>query len=215
MATSGGGADAGQVFHYLPTSAEAGELKLVFESPSRDILDSPDNIAFGPHGGLVLCEDGRGVPFIRELNQEGQIVTLVRGVGREFGGACFSPDGRVLFFNVQAPNARTGAWRAPPTRSGDRGMARTCASTHPQRDGDSRNGKHSRTRRSHGVRREGRADRGHGPGRERPRCDTPASLTALPSSRRSATPSGSTWARNTVCPVGGALGGVMAGVRKR
>ena len=108
VSTSGGDARAGQVFHYLPTSAEAGELRLVFESPSRDILDSPDNIVLSPHGGLLLCEDGSGDQFIRELDREGQIVNLVRGGSREFAGSCFSPDGRVLFFNVQGSRSQDG-----------------------------------------------------------------------------------------------------------
>ena len=123
VSTSGGDARAGQVFHYLPTSAEAGELRLVFESPSTDILDSPDNIVLSPHGGLLLCEDGTGDQFIRELDREGQIVNLVRGGSREFAGSCFSPDGRVLFFNVQGsrrqdegpPSATYALWR----RQGD------------------------------------------------------------------------------------------------
>ena len=101
VSTSGGDARAGQVFHYLPTSAEAGELRLVFESPSRDILDSPDNIVLSPRGGVVLCEDGRGEQYIRELDSQGRIVNLVRGGPLEFAGSCFSPDGRVMFFNVQ------------------------------------------------------------------------------------------------------------------
>lgn len=108
VSTSGGDARAGQVFHYLPTSAEAGELRLVFESPSRDILDSPDNIVLSPHGGLLLCEDGTGDQFIRELDREGQIVNLVRGGTLEFAGSCFSPDGRVLFFNVQGSRSQDG-----------------------------------------------------------------------------------------------------------
>ena len=108
VSTSGGDARAGQVFHYLPTSAEAGELRLVFESPSRDILDSPDNIVLSPHGGLLLCEDGSGDQFIRELDRDGQIVNLVRGGSREFAGSCFSPDGRVLFFNVQGSRSQDG-----------------------------------------------------------------------------------------------------------
>ena len=102
-----------------PTSAEAGELRLVFESPSPDILDSPDNIVLSPHGGLLLCEDGSGDQFIRELDGKGQIVNLVRGGSREFAGSCFSADGRVLFFNVQGsrlqdgctPSATYALWR--------------------------------------------------------------------------------------------------------
>ena len=109
VSTSGGDARAGQVFHYRPTSADAGELRLVFESPSADILDSPDNIVLSPHGGLLLCEDGTGDQFIRELDRKGRIVNLVRGGSREFAGSCFSPDGRVLFFNVQGSRRRDGS----------------------------------------------------------------------------------------------------------
>ncbi len=108
VSTNGGEAQAGQVFHYRPTSRDAGELTTVFESPSRDVLDGPDNIVVSPRGGLLMCEDARGTEFIRGLDREGSIVDLVRAphvVGKlepgEFAGACFSPDGRVLFFNVQ------------------------------------------------------------------------------------------------------------------
>ena len=108
VSTNGGDARAGQVFHYRPTSDDEGELTLVFESPSRDVLDSPDNICLAPDGGVVICEDGGGDQYIRVLDREGTIHDLVRSPaveGRpspgEFAGSCFSPDGRVLFFNVQ------------------------------------------------------------------------------------------------------------------
>ena len=108
VSTNGGDATAGQVFHYRPTSTDTGELTLVFESPSHDVLDSPDNIVVSPRGGLIMCEDGSGDQYIRGLDREGQVVNLVRSAqaegGRqpgEFAGSCFSPDGRVLFFNVQ------------------------------------------------------------------------------------------------------------------
>ena len=109
VSTSGGDANNGQVFHYLPTSMDAGELRLVFESPSSDVLDNPDNIVVSPHGGLMLCEDGSGVQFIRELDRNGRILNLVRGGTREFAGSCFSPDGRVMFFNVQGSSSRGGS----------------------------------------------------------------------------------------------------------
>ena len=109
VSTSGGDAGRGQVFHYLPTSPAAGELRLVFESPSADVLDSPDNIVLSPHGGLLLCEDNEtGVQFIRELDREGRIANLVRGGPSEFAGSCFSPDGRVLFFNTQGSRSQAG-----------------------------------------------------------------------------------------------------------
>lgn len=108
VSTNGGDATAGQVFHYRPTAADTGELALVFESPSHDVLDSPDNIVLSPRGGLVMCEDGSGEQFVRGLDREGRVINLVRSPHAEgesqpgeFAGSCFSPDGRVLFFNVQ------------------------------------------------------------------------------------------------------------------
>ena len=108
VSTNGGDATAGQVFHYRPTGADTGELTLVFESPSHDVLDSPDNIVLSPRGGLIMCEDGSGDQYVRGLDREGQVVNLVRSPQAEgapqpseFAGSCFSPDGRVLFFNVQ------------------------------------------------------------------------------------------------------------------
>ena len=108
VSTNGGDALAGQVFHYRPVSDETGELRMVFESPSSEVLDAPDNIVLSPRGGLVMCEDGSGEQYVRGLDRAGRIVNLVRaplvegedGPG-EFAGSCFSPDGRVLFFNVQ------------------------------------------------------------------------------------------------------------------
>jgi hypothetical protein len=115
VSTSGGAARAGQVFQYRPTSSDEGELVLVFESPSRAVLDAPDNICIGPRGRLVLCEDGGADQFIRMLTKEGQILDLVRAPvvegqpsPREFAGSCISPDGEVMFFNVQgATNSRS------------------------------------------------------------------------------------------------------------
>ena len=114
VSTNGGDARAGQVFHYRPTSAAAGELRLVFESPSKDILDSPDNIVLSPRGGLVMCEDGSGDQFIRGLDRQGRIVNLVRAPDTgderdEFAGSCFSPAGRVLFFNAQGSRWHGGS----------------------------------------------------------------------------------------------------------
>jgi secreted PhoX family phosphatase len=117
VSTNGGEAQAGQVFHYRPTSRDAGELTTVFESPSRDVLDGPDNIVVSPRGGLLMCEDASGTEFIRGLDREGSVVDLVRALHvagapepGEFAGACFSPDGRVLFFNVQGSHlVGTGA----------------------------------------------------------------------------------------------------------
>ena len=120
VSTNGGDAEAGQVFHYRPTSDDAGELTMVFESPSHDVLDSPDNIVLSPRGGLVMCEDGSDDQYVRGLDREGRIIDLVRApvVGDyepgEFAGSCFSPDGRVMFFNVQG-SREAGGSRASAT----------------------------------------------------------------------------------------------------
>ncbi len=109
VSTSGGDAEVGQVFHYLPTSANRGELRLVFESPSPDVLNGPDNIVLSPHGGLLLCEDPDSEErYLRELDREGQIRNLVWTRKSEFAGSCFSPDDRVLFFNVQGSSRQDG-----------------------------------------------------------------------------------------------------------
>jgi hypothetical protein len=114
-ATSGGAAGAGQIFHYRALSADRGQLMLVFESPSASVLDSPDNICVSPRGGIVVCEDGSGQQFVRGLTRTGQIFDLVRTTSSaeqsEFAGACFSPDGRYLFFNQQGATSRTAAAR--------------------------------------------------------------------------------------------------------
>ncbi len=115
VSTNGGEARAGQVFHYRPTSDEAGELTLVFESPSSSVLDGPDNICLRPGGGLLLCEDAGGDQYVRGLDRDGNVIDVVRAPDRflrqpgEFAGACFSPDGQVMFFNAQGSLDSSGS----------------------------------------------------------------------------------------------------------
>jgi hypothetical protein len=66
----------------------------------------------------VICEDASAEQYIRGLTPEGKIVDLVLATAplgqpspSEFAGCCFSPDGRVLFFNTQG--ARTAAASQP------------------------------------------------------------------------------------------------------
>lgn len=127
-ATSGGRAAAGQIWQYDPRTAK---LRLIFESPGREVLDSPDNLAVSPRGGLVLCEDGSFVPQrLHSLTPDGQLNELARnnvqlsgernGISgdfrdKEWAGASFSPDGHWLFVNLQTPGitfAITGPWES-------------------------------------------------------------------------------------------------------
>ncbi len=128
VSTSGGRAKAGQVWQYNPREET---LRLVFESPGAEFLDSPDNITVSPRGGIVLCEDGNRVPQrMHALSRSGELGDLaasnvqLRGErndlkgdfrGSEWAGATFSPDGKWLFANLQSPGitfAITGPWEA-------------------------------------------------------------------------------------------------------
>ena len=109
-ATNGGDAGLGQVWRYLPgkdltggAADDGGQLILVYESRARETLQSPDNITVSPRGGLVLCEDGAGTCHLHGLSPQGEIFPFARNIfnQREFAGACFSPDGQVLFVNIQ------------------------------------------------------------------------------------------------------------------
>lgn len=98
--TNGGVAHCGQVWRYIPSEEV---LILVFESPSANVLEGPDNITASPRGGLLICEDSGGVNHLRGLTPDGRIFDFARNImnHREFAGACFSSDGRYLFVNIQ------------------------------------------------------------------------------------------------------------------
>ncbi|MFD0472513.1 alkaline phosphatase PhoX [Nonomuraea thailandensis] len=127
----------GQVWQYVPGRRDGGTLVLVYESPGRKELDSPDNLTFTPRGGIVLCEDDAGsadadphplAPGLVNVNRligldprRGQPFEFAVNVADdcEFAGACFSPDGSVLFVNNFGdavsldPPGRTFAIRGP------------------------------------------------------------------------------------------------------
>lgn len=124
VSTSGGDAGQGQIFEYDPRSET---LRLVFESPAADILNSPDNIAVSPRGGIVLCEDGsRPKQMLHGLTRDGEIFPFAENnvilagekngfsgnyTGREWCGATFY--NQWLFVNIQTPGitfAITGPW---------------------------------------------------------------------------------------------------------
>ncbi|MQA89214.1 MAG: DUF839 domain-containing protein [Gemmatimonas sp.] len=108
--TSGGAETLGHVWQYVPSENEGeggsddhGLLRLIFESPGTDVLDSPDNITVSPRGGILICEDGSDDQWLRGLNRYGEIFdfALNQHNGTEFAGATFSPDGHTLFVNIQ------------------------------------------------------------------------------------------------------------------
>lgn len=125
-ATSGGDASAGQVWQYDPAEEQ---LRLLFESPSSDVLDMPDNMCVSVRGDILLCEDGHYVPQrLQILTPEGKLSPFaennvqLNGLfghsgdfrSSEWAGATFSRDGKWLFVNIQSPGltlAITGPWK--------------------------------------------------------------------------------------------------------
>lgn len=121
--TSGGDNKGGQVWMYQPRTKTEGNLTLLFESPSREILDMPDNICLQPKSNLLfICEDsdyigegGTRDNFMRILTPNGKMADFARNItpdmiGSEFAGSTFSKDGKILFVNLQAVGATFAIW---------------------------------------------------------------------------------------------------------
>jgi secreted PhoX family phosphatase len=110
-ATSGGRRRLGQVWRY-----RAGALELFCEPADADLLENCDNVTAAPWGDLFLCEDGPGWQRIVAVTPAGELYTFAENILSlsEIAGACFSPDGSTLFFNIQRPGltvAVTGPWK--------------------------------------------------------------------------------------------------------
>jgi secreted PhoX family phosphatase len=125
IVSTNGGVGQGQIWEYSPSRET---IRLLFESPGAEVLNAPDNITVSPRGGLVLCEDGSGQELLHGLTVDGEIFKFALNnvvldgerndiVGdfrsSEWAGACYSPDGKWLFANIQSPGitfAITGPW---------------------------------------------------------------------------------------------------------
>ncbi|MEO3859783.1 alkaline phosphatase PhoX [Acrocarpospora sp. B8E8] len=88
-------------------------------------FDSPDNVTVTPWGTLVLAEDGVRASHVLSSIPGGPTYAIARNqlaIGTsngfptysEFTGPTFSPDGEILFVNIQSPGitlAITGPWQ--------------------------------------------------------------------------------------------------------
>lgn len=109
--TDGGDAGHGQIWKYKPSHRSGGKLSLIYESPGEDTLSFPDNLNVTPRGGIILCEDTGRTPislpfseqFLKGLTPRGELFDLALNLvdGREWAGACWSPDGNYLLVNTQ------------------------------------------------------------------------------------------------------------------
>jgi uncharacterized protein len=108
-ATAGGESRTGQIWAYYPTLGAPtgrgveGFLELVYESPSRFVLNFPDQLGVSPRGSVIICEDGFDPSTLRALTPSGTLVDLAVATDgiNDITGVTFSPSGRTLFFNFQ------------------------------------------------------------------------------------------------------------------
>ena len=112
---AGFGDGFGQLWVY---DIHASTLTLLFESPSRTVLELPDNMAISPKKSALLCEDGPTENFLRGITPQGEIFDFARNAiprreGDEFAGSTFSADGKFLFVNIQASSGLTFAIWGP------------------------------------------------------------------------------------------------------
>ena len=106
-----GGRGNGQIWVYNP-AAETVTLQIEAD-PSATVLDEPDNITVSPFGDLFVCEDSSDdSQYVVGVNQSGQLYQFAKNAinDSEFAGACFSPDGKTLFFNIQTPGLTFAIW---------------------------------------------------------------------------------------------------------
>lgn len=119
--TSGGAGGFGQVWAY---DTRGSTLTLIYESPSREELDQPDNVVEVPRTrDIFLCEDAGGDPLrVRGITRDGRIYEFAESISNdsEFCGACFDSKGRTLYLNQQSPGvtyAITGPWAQRDART--------------------------------------------------------------------------------------------------
>jgi secreted PhoX family phosphatase len=129
-ATEGGRLGKGQLWQLTPNGARV-TLRCAVEVTAPAHLSLPDNLALSPWGDVLLCEDNYSSDatvthqHLRGIDRDGAVYDIARNPqntpvtpgeapGDEFTGACFSPDGRVLFVNLQGGRdetiAITGPW---------------------------------------------------------------------------------------------------------
>ena len=122
-ATYGGPNISGQIFEYRMSAADgteaeandAGHIRLLAESTPQGVLQNADNLTMSPWGDLIICEDTHFHCGLVGIRPNGQQYVLADNAynNSELAGICFSPDGTVMFVNIQLQGltlAITGPW---------------------------------------------------------------------------------------------------------
>lgn len=114
--TSGGAQKLGQIMRYSINESKP-TLNLFLESEGKSSYNYGDNICIAPNGHLIVCEDQYSElvdNHVKGVTQQGAVYDLARvELQTEPAGACFSPDGKVMFINLYSPTltlAVTGPW---------------------------------------------------------------------------------------------------------
>ena len=120
-ATIGGAERLGQVFVYQPSPAEGtpdeewapGNLSLLAESTSDSLLRHADNLTMSPWGDLIVCEDTVDHCGLVGIRPDGKQYALADNAytRSELAGICFSPNGKVMFVNIQLQRHHAGNHR--------------------------------------------------------------------------------------------------------
>jgi secreted PhoX family phosphatase len=121
--TIGGPDRLGQVFLYSPSQFEGklgepdhpGQLQLLAEATPDSLLRNADNMVAAPWGDLLVCEDTADHCGIVGVRPDGSQYMVADNAysNSELAGVCFSPDGSIMFVNVQYPGqtlAISGPW---------------------------------------------------------------------------------------------------------
>lgn len=113
VSTDGGQSGNGMVFRF---DISEQQLVLLYDAPSADELDNPDNLVVTPRGGLLFCEDNSGSPFyslngqsterLVALTRDGEIFTFAQNL-IDFGAGTYSRPGNSLTFTG---NHRANEW---------------------------------------------------------------------------------------------------------
>lgn len=118
VCSGAGDAGEGQVWCYDPKRET---VTMIVESTQESLLDGPDNITVARDGTIYLCEDGSGgtpgspnySQYVVGVDASGGLFQFCHNIldTSEFCGACFSPDGKFMFVNVQGVGITYAIWR--------------------------------------------------------------------------------------------------------
>jgi uncharacterized protein len=116
VSTDGGQSGNGMVFQF---DIRKQQLILLYDAPSADELDNPDNLVVTPRGGLLFCEDNSGSPSylldgisterLMGLTRDGQLFVFAQNL-IDFGASTYSrPDNSLVFTGNYRANEWAGA----------------------------------------------------------------------------------------------------------